>query len=380
MQKIKVLYFLDRFLHGGIQTFVLENVKYMDKSRVQIDFLVLDDGNEYELESVVKDRKCNLYKLKNIWIKKTTDYCKYYKTVNDFFKKHNDYQVIHLHSSSKNFLILALAKKYGIKVRIAHSHNIGFQTTSRLQVLLGNLLKFPLRYYSTHYFACSYLAGRWLFGEKIAKNNLTVVKNAVDIQKFKYNIDKSIKIKNELGLANNFVIGHVGRFTHQKNHKFLIEIFKEIVKEEKDARLLLVGTGPLECEIKEKVKALGIENEVKFLGYKKNVELYMQAMDVFLFPSEFEGLGLVLVEAQTAGLYCFTSKDVVPQEVRASSLLEYISLKEDAFYWAKRILNKKNFNRYSPLNDIKSAGYDIHDTSEFLQKFYIEQSKVSYNK
>lgn len=371
MEKVKVLYFVDRMLRGGIQTFVLENWKHMDKNKVQVDFLLLDDGVTYELEDTLRKMGSNVFKLKGIWIKKPWDYVKYYKSLNKFFKQNNDYQVVHLHSSSKNFLVLALAKKYGVKVRIAHSHNIGFQTTSKIQIVCGNILKYFLRKYSTDYFACSELAGQWLFGKK---EKVTVVKNAVDIDKFCYNREKSEKIKKQLGLTNNFVIGHAGRFTHQKNHEFLIQIFNEIYKMDNNARLLLVGSGELESEIRRQVEKLHLEDYVVFAGFQTDVSLYMQAMDSFVFPSEYEGLGLVLIEAQAAGLTCFTSKYVVPEEAKVSELLTFISLGEAPRIWAEEILKQKNSERKTPRSDIAQNGYDIYETAHFLQQYYIEKA------
>lgn len=371
---VKVLYFVDRLLHGGIQTFILENIKHMDFTKIHIDLLVLDDGKNYELEKVFENMGCSIYKLKNAWVKKPTDYINHIKALNDFFSNHNDYDVVHLHSSSKNFFVLSIAKKYGIATRIAHSHNIGFQTESKLQIIIGNIFKLPLIYYATDYFACSKLAGEWLFNKKICKNNLVIVKNAVDVEKFRYDEKKSITEREKLGLENKFVIGHVGRFTHQKNHTFLIDIFHEILKIVPNSILLLLGTGELENSIKEKVKNLGIDNNVIFLGYKQNVADYLQVMDAFVFPSVYEGLGLVLIEAQASGLPCYTSKNVVPVEAKVSSLLKFIPLESSSKSWAEEICNSKDVPRSSPKDEILASGYDINQTAKFLQNFYLRKS------
>lgn len=125
-QPVKVLYFVDRLLTGGIQKFAYEHAKHMDQSKVRIDFLVLDDGNDYELEEEARKLGCKVYKLKGIWVKNNWDFIKYCRALNNFFKEHHDYKVVHMHSSSKNFMVLKYAKKYGINIRIAHSHNIRF--------------------------------------------------------------------------------------------------------------------------------------------------------------------------------------------------------------------------------------------------------------
>ena len=151
---VKVLYFVDRMLKGGIQSLVIEIVKNINKEKVQIDFLLLDDGKEYELENTLKDLGCKIYKLNGIWINTSLDFFKYKKALDNFFKEHNDYDVVHMHSSSKNYMVLKKAKKYGIPVRIAHSHNIDFQTKNQIKKIVGNIFKIYLKKYSTDYFAC----------------------------------------------------------------------------------------------------------------------------------------------------------------------------------------------------------------------------------
>lgn len=368
-EPVKVLYFVDRMLRGGIQTFVLENWRHMDHTKVQIDFLLLDDGNTYELEDTLRGLDSRIYKLKGIWVKKPKDFVSYQRAVDAFFKVHHDYRVVHLHSSSKNYMVLKCAKKYGIPVRIAHSHSIGFQTTSKVQILIGNLFKPLLKYYATDYFACSEDAGRWLFGRK----KITVIKNAVDIDKYRYEPIKADCMRKKLKLDGKKVVGHVGRFTHQKNHTFLIDVFKELVELDSDYRLLLIGEGALEEQTKAKAKTYGVENKIIFAGFKTNVEDYMQAMDLFVFPSELEGLGLVLIEAQAAGLPCYASEKVVPQEAKVSDLLTYIPLEDGPKMWAEQIDKTwKKFKRETPEDAIAERGYSIVETAKQLERYYLE--------
>lgn len=373
--KVKVLYFVDRMLRGGIQTFVIENMKHINREKVQIDYLLLDDGVKYELEETLKKLGSNVYKLKGAWLKKPTDYYNYVKKINEFFSEHHDYNVVHLHSSSKNFYVLKVAKKYNIPVRIAHSHNIGFQSKSKLQIILGNICKPLLKKYATHYFACSEMAGRWLFGKNEVNNgNVEIIHNAIDLKKFKFNKDKSEELRKKLNIENKIVMGHVGRFTAQKNHTFLIDVFYEFHKKNNNSVLMLVGTGKKEKEIHNKVDTLGLTDSVIFIGYKNNVNEYMWAMDVFVFPSIFEGLGLVLIEAQAAGLKCFTSKDVVPKEAKVSNLLEYISLKNSSKIWADIIL-KTDLEKKNVISEIKNRGYSIEFTAKKLERFYMKGVK-----
>lgn len=364
--KVKVLYFVDRMLRGGIQTFVIENLKHMDKKNLQIDFLLLDDGKVYELEEELRNLGSTVYKLEGIWLKAPWDFVKYCRAIDKFFKEHHDYKVVHMHSSSKNFMVLKKAKQYGIKIRVAHSHNIDFQSKNKFKIIIGNLFKRPLKKYATHYFACSKLAGEWLFGNE----KVTVIHNAVDYKKFKFNEMKRNELRKELGIENKLVIGNVGRFTNQKNHTFLIDIFEEIHKQNKNAVLMLVGNGEKEEEIRKKVEHLELQNNVLFLGFKNNVNEYMWTMDCFVFPSVFEGLGLVLIEAQAIGMKCFTSKDVVPKEAQVSELLEYISLEKTAKEWAEIIL-KKDLTRIDIKQDLEDKKYLIEQTAEELEKFYL---------
>lgn len=366
-QPVKVLYFVDRLLTGGIQKFVYEHAKHMDFSKVQIDFLVLDDGNDYELEEEVKKLGCTLYKLKGIWIKKNGDFIQYHKALNQFFKEHHDYKVVHMHSSSKNFMVLKMAKKYGIDVRIAHSHNIGFQSKNKMKILMGDLFKKPLKKYATHYFACSKLAGKWLFG----KSEVKIIHNAVDYQKFKFNQTKRDELRKELGLENKLVIGNVGRFSNQKNHTFLVDIFHEIHKQNEDAILMLVGIGEKEQEIRDKVKTLELMDCVKFMGFCKNTNELFWCMDVFLLPSLYEGLPIVGVEAQCTGLPCFMSKDVITDEVKIAENVRFIGLEKSPKEWAEIILSS-DLSRRDTYEELKDAGYFIEQTVEELQKFYRE--------
>lgn len=374
-EKVRVLYFVDRMLRGGIQTFVIENMKHMDREKVQIDYLLLDDGVHYDLEDTLKEMGSEVYKLKGIWLRKPTDYFKYFKAIDNFFKEHNDYKVVHLHSSSKNFYVLKSAKKYGIPVRIAHSHNIGFQSKSKLQILIGNLCKPLLKMYATDYFACSEIAGEWLFGKNaVKKNKVKVIHNAVDLDKYKFNEEKRNELRKKLNIEDKFVVGHVGRFTNQKNHTFLIDIFNEIHKKRPDSVLMLVGTGEKEKEIHEKVDRLGLTKDVLFMGFQNNVNEYMWAMDVFVFPSLYEGLGLVLIEAQATGMKCFTSKDVVPKEAQVSTLLQYVSLSDSEVIWANKIGECK-VTRGNVYIDIKRCQYDISDTGKELQEYYLKSER-----
>lgn len=368
---VKVLYFVDRMLRGGIQSLIMDWVSRFDRNKVQIDFLLLDDGKHYELEEQLTKMGCQVYKLKGVWINTPFDYIKYRKKLIQFYKNHHDYHALHLHSSSKNYMVMKYARKYGIPIRIAHAHNIDFQTKNKLKKIVGNCLKKPLIKYSNHYFACSKVAGEWLFGETIVDSKqFRVIHNTVNYDKFKFNSVVRKEIRKEFGICiDDILIGHVGRFSIQKNHTFLIDIFYELRQLNNHYKLILVGIGELQDVIRRKVKELQLEDAVIFCNFRNDVYRIMQAMDVFLLPSLHEGLPVVGVEAQAAGLPIFTSKDVVTNELKIANNVYFISLNEDAKMWAYKIhqADKSRRNNYKVMKEKK---YFVDDVVDELEEVY----------
>ncbi len=370
-QKTKVLLFVDRLRVGGIQTLLVNLLEHFDLNKLQVDFLVLDDGNHYELEDKVQALGAALHKLEGAWIYKPQDYLSYCKKIKAFFSAHHDYDAVHLHSSSKNFLVLYYAKKYGIPVRIAHSHNTGFQSESKVQVLLGNVLKGQLKRYANYYFACSAYAGEWLFGKKAMESGrVYVMPNGIDLNQFQYSEETRAALRRELGVEGKTVIGNVGRFMPQKNHSTLIDIFAEIHKQDPDTVLLLAGIGELMEETQEKVKMLGLEDCVQFLGFRTDVMNLTQAMDVYLMPSFYEGFPITGIEAQAVGLPCIFS-DTITREAKLIDQVEYISLQAPLSEWAEKTLALSgSCDRNACGKVLKEQGFDINDIARFLEEFY----------
>ena len=373
-EKIKVLYFVDRLRHGGIQQLLIEMLRNIDKEKIQMDVLVFDDGQTYPLEEVVKNLGINLYKIEG-WIKTPLSYIKQKKVLDQFFEEHNDYKVVHLNSSSKNFLVLKEAKKYGIPVRIAHSHSVGFQTKNLFKIKIGNILKNQLIQNATNYFACSKIAGEWLFGKEIVESNkFKLIHNAVDYNKFKFNENIRTKIRNELKIDNNCILfGNVGRFITLKNHTFLVDVFEKIYKKNNNVKLILIGIGEKEEEIKRKVDDLNLNENVVFAGFKNNVNEYFSVMDAFIMPSLYEGLPVTCVEAQTSGIPCFLS-DAVTTEVKVAENVKFISLEKSAEEWADEIL-KSDLERKDNEIKLKEAGYFIEDMINELESIYLKECK-----
>lgn len=371
MNKIKVLFFVDRMRVGGIQILLVNLLKIFDKDNYCFDVLLLDDGTDYPMEKDIIKTGATIYKLKDTWINTPMDYLKYKKAVKNFFEEHHDYNVVHLHSSSKNYLILKYAQKYGIPIRIAHSHNTDFQTHNAAKVFIGNVLNTNLIKYSTNYLACSQIAGEWLFGKKMVNDGkVLVIKNGVDIDKYRYNPKVRQDKRIELGINDEIVIGNVGRFAIQKNHIFLLDVFAEIKKLEPQSVLMLAGTGELMDSIKDKAKDLGIEKDVKFLGFRSDVNELIQAMDLFLMPSLYEGFPITAIEAQASGLPCILSSSITKEAALLDETI-YIDLKQPAKYWAEQAMESiGKAKREESFKILKDKGFDITDMSKTLEHIY----------
>lgn len=295
----------------------------------------------------------------------------YIKNLKKIFKE-NDYKVVHSHVNALSVFPLYAAKKVGVKIRIAHSHS----TSSKKEHgrnFIKNILRLFSKKYATHYFACSELAGRWLFGDKtFDKGLVTVINNAIELEKYKFNADIRNKLRVQYGLTNQFVIGHIGRFMSQKNHTFLIDIFNEVQKRRSDAKLILIGDGPLYNEIAEKVEQLGLTDKVVFTGVRSDAGEYYNAMDVFVLPSLYEGFGIVLIEAQANGLPCVASTEV-PEEVNIANQVDFLELSDSVESWASHIVNlDTEINRDAYFYKIKNSAFDIEIEAQKLEDKYME--------
>ena len=368
-QPIRVAQIIGKWLGGGVESVVMNYYRHIDKTKIQFDFICDNDSTNIPYEEIEKLGG------KVILIPPYQKVFKYHKTLKKVLKDGN-YKIVHSHINTLSMFSLFAAKCAGVPVRIAHSHS-----TTNKKEKKKNLLKQVLRPFSrlfaTDYMCCSELAGRWLFGNKeYDKGNVYLLNNAIDLDKFKYDEKVRKEKRKELNISDDtLVIGHVGRFVEQKNHRFLIDIFYEVHKKEKNSILLLAGQGPLMDEIKEKVKKLGLEDNVRFLGQRNDINELYQAMDLFLFPSLYEGLGMVLIEAQYAGLNCYCS-DAVPKEAYISNLLTEINLSESASKWAEKIIERQNkFTRKDMTEELKDSGYDIRNETKKLEEEYFKLLK-----
>lgn len=368
MKPIRVLQVVTIMNRGGLETMLMNYYRKIDKSKIQFDFMVhRNERGQYDDE--IEKLGGKIYRVLSI---RPGNYHKYFSQLDEFFQEHNEYKIVHSHMNENSAFVLKAAKKAGVPCRIAHSHladlKLDYKYVFRIYARMN------LKDNITDYFTCSNRAGEWLFGKDInSSGQVITLNNAVDSEKFQLNNDIRNKIRKELGIEYKKVIGHVGRFNPQKNHEFLIDVFNEIHKINKNTVLLLIGDGNLYLKIKEKVKLLGIEDSVKFLGVREDINDLMQAMDLFLFPSLFEGLAVVLVEAQAAGIKCITSTGVT-EESNICGNVEFIDLNLGAKQWAEKIL-KMNWNKSDTTEKVVESGYDVATNVKFLTKFYLDKYK-----
>lgn len=369
MAKIRILHLVSSLSKSsGVMSVIMNYYRNINRNEVQFDFLYFKNiENTYKKE--IEDLGGKVF-----LISKPSFSRSFKNELENFFKDYGcKYAALHNHQVAINFLFSSIAKKHGIDNIIVHSHTTMY-SDKKISAIRNRILCIGLKKRATHYFACSKAAGEFLYGRKsLNDDNVIVVNNAVDCQKFRFNQSIRDNIRRNLGLQNHIVIGHVGRFNEQKNHMFLIEIFEALKKKEKKAKLVLVGEGPLLNQVKEKANKLNISDDVIFLGKRNDVPDLLQAMDIFLLPSLFEGLPVVGVEAQVSGLPIVMS-DNITEEI---GLLNYkfISLNESAEGWANKIHEvQNNTNRESAADILINYGFDISIEAKKLEKLYLDMS------
>lgn len=359
---IRVLQVFANLNRGGAETMIMNYYRAIDKNRVQFDFVSHFNSGAYESE--IKGMGGKIFRIPRF---KGYNILSYMKAWDNFFKVHPEYEIIHVHCYKVAGLILSIAKMNGVRTRIVHSHIANAQYKFYVRIVFSILNRIAISS-ATHLYACGESAGKFLFSDM----NFKVLNNAIDSAKFIYDVTKREKIRKEFGIDKNFVIGHVGRFFVQKNHKFIIEVFEEIYKINNNARLLLVGSGDnLLNEIRNLVSDKKLNDAVIFTGVRSDIPELMMAMDVFLFPSLYEGLPVTVIEAQASGLKTFIS-DKITNEVIITPLVEVISLDCPANFWSDEILKySAGYDRESDIDQIIETGYDVRNNAVELENFYL---------
>lgn len=368
----RILHVFGKLDRGGAETMIMNLYRKIDRNNLQFDFVVhTEEVGDYESE-ILKYGGA-IYRVPSY---RGNNHFQYVQAWKQLLDEHPEFEIVHGHVRSTAAIYLYMAKHRG-KITISHSHS----TTSGngFSAQIKNILQLPIRYIADYMVAPSEAAAIWLFGKNVVnKSNFFVLKNSIDAKLYTYNESTRLRIREQLNIENKFVIGHVGRFHQLKNHEFLIDIFYEILKKNKDSVLMLIGDGELYSIIKNKVSLLGIKDQVLFLGKKENVYDYYQAMDMFVFPSYYEGLGLVVIEAQAAGLKSIVSSRI-PKEAYLSELVVPLSLDLSVESWSEAILNNKDYLRLNTFKNIEEQDYDIDSNVDFIQTFYLKLSMDSNN-
>lgn len=363
--KVKVLHVFEYFSQGGIENFVMNVFRNIDREKYEFYFAFINRTKGYFDDEAKKLGGKICY-----FASEEKSFSNYKQSLSQIIKEFGPFDVIHSHMYYFSGYILKVAKKNGVPIRIAHSHET---TKGRKTTLLRRMYETYMRSLilknANRLVSCSNIAGECLFGKN--KNCITLY-NGIDTDRFSFNTEARETIRKNLGVNEDCkLLLNIGRLSDQKNQLFIVDIFNEYLKKDNNSKLILVGEGSLDIEIKDKIKKYGIEEKVILTGSLFNTEDYYSACDCFVMPSKYEGLGIVAVEAQASGLPTVASTEV-PNEVASTNLMEFVNLNDPIELWCKKILeavNKKN-DRKSYTNKIKGTPFDIHETVKLLCKVY----------
>lgn len=367
---IRVLHSVSNMDRGGIETMLMNYYRHIDREKVQFDFIV-NKPKPGDYDEEIHSLGGNIYLSPGLNPIKYGEYLKFAKRI---FDSNPDIKIVHAHNEAMGLYALNGAKKSGIKVRIAHAHNTRIERDYKW--LLKMFCKRFLASSATELWSCGRDAGIYFFGKKNWERRGMIMRNAVETEKFAFNSMVRKNIRNKYNLENKTVIGHVGRFNIQKNHKRMLDIFREYLKMNADAVLMLIGEGELEEDTKKRARELGISEKTLFMGLRSDVGELYQAMDLFLMPSLYEGMPVVGVEAQAAGLPCVFSEEIT-DEVLLSNRSHRIPLADDNIAWAKTMCNLLGCetDRTEGTEIVKKAGYDIKTEAKRIENLYIKLSE-----
>lgn len=354
---------------GGVESFLINYYRKIDRKNIQFDFLC----NSYE-PIAYEDEVLALGAHTFHFPARSSQPYEYRKKLSKFFKEHaREYQVIWVNVCSlANIDYLKLARKYGIPKRIIHSHN-SQNMDGKLRGMLHRWNKGKIERYATDFWACGEDAAKWFYSDRLLKNAV-IIHNAIDVDRMRFDRNKRKKYREKLACGSRYVIGNVGRLHFQKNQMFLLEIFHKAVEKEPEMELVLIGQGEDEEVLREKTKKLGLEDKVHFMGMQFDIPGWLSAFDLFLFPSVFEGLGIAALEAEANGLPVLASETVIPEEVKMNCNFKFFSLNKGAEAWADQVIKMKNVPRVEA-REIKEIfvknGYDISVEVSKLEQMFL---------
>ena len=348
---------------GGIESVLYNYVVNTDTTKAKYDFITTFPTIPYEKE--LNHFGSKIYHLPN----RKSDFFNYKKELLEFMERHaKEYDAVWLNDCMfGNIDIIKMAKKFGIKKRIVHAHNANSLGGGISRLIRHKINVLTIPFFATDYWACSQLAGKWTYSKKILKSNhYIVINNAIDSTSYKYDTEVRKKKRAELSISDDtVVIGHIGRFDYQKNHPYLIDIFEKILQRKNKIHLVCVGIGTDWNLIKNLAAKKRIESHISFLGQRKDVHELLQAFDLFILPSKFEGLPVVVVEALAAGLPCFLSDKITTEVSIIPELVSFQSIEKAPELWVDDIERKmKDFHRSDTQDKIIKAGFDIHDQAK----------------
>lgn len=342
---------------GGAETFLMKLYRKIDRTKYQMDFGVFTEEEEGFYDKEIKSLGGKIHHL----VPKTKNFSLYKKGLYDLVKREEYKYVLRITSNAAGFYDLKIAKEAGAKVCIARSSNSSDGDSFKVK-LINDISRFLFVKYVDVKIAPSDLAAEYTFGKKAtAKGEVYYLNNGLDLDVYSFSEEKRKRIEGEFGLQGKFVVGHVGRFSKQKNHEFLLDIFYELKKKKNNAVLLLVGNGELKQNIEDKAKVLGIDDSIIFAGIRSDVPDLLSAMDVFVFPSFYEGMPNTIIEAQATGLPCVIA-DTITEEAGVTDCVHFMSLSDSAKVWADKVLSlldKDKVDRSFYSDNMKNAGYDI---------------------
>lgn len=363
---IRIAVIVGKMDSGGKKSLIMEYYRHIDRNKVQFDFICDADSQAIPKEEIEK-LGGTVYEI--------APYQRILRNMSDMKKifKENKYSVVHAYNSTMNVFSMFIAKQCKIPVRISESLSMAHE--GDWKTVLKKLLRPLSKCFANYYMSCGEDCGRWQFGNRLFDaGKVEVFKTAVDTEFNAYNPETRKKVRKQLGWENKIVVGHIGRFTIQKNSVHMIEIFGAVAKKEPNAVLCLIGDGELKEDMTNKIKELGIEKQVEYLGRREDIQQFYNAMDCFILPSLYEGLPVVGLEAESCGLPMFFSTEIT-KEANACELGHFISLDESVEIWAEQIIQACEENmptRRSHAKEVAEAGFDSTGEAIRLQQYYFE--------
>ena len=351
---------------GGKKNLIMEYYRHVNRDEVQFDFICDADSQAIPTEEIesLGGRVQVIAPYQNI-----------FKNMSDMrmLFKENKYPVVHAYNSTMNLFPMFVAKQCGVPVRISESLSMAHE--GDWKTILKKILRPMSKWFANYYMSCGDDCGKWQFGDKLFEaGKVDVFKTVINTEFNAYNPELRDKTRKEFGWEDKIVIGHIGRFTAQKNSVHMIEIFGAIAKKESNAVLCLIGDGELKEDMMEKIKELGIDSQVNYLGRREDIQQFYNAMDCFILPSLYEGLPVVGLEAESCGLPMFFSTEVT-REANACELGHFIGLNESVDTWADEILRACRENmpiRRSHAKKVEEAGFDSASEAMRMQKYYFD--------